>query len=138
VYEKESDRNRAVGYEMEQKKYVMDVNLKDEYKTGYIGNAEIAGGTGKHWLGRLFLLGFTDQFRFTLLANANNVNEKRHIGESNSWKPETMPRSQLTTKSIAGEVDYQSMKGNLKDNLMVDFLATKDYGESMQRRGALR
>jgi hypothetical protein len=138
VYEKESDRNRAVGYEMEQKKYVMDVNLKDEYKTGYIGNAEIAGGTGKHWLGRLFLLGFTDQFRFTLLANANNVNEKRHIGESNSWKPETMPRSQLTTKSIAGEVDYQSMNGNLKDNLMVDFLATKDYGESMQRRGALR
>ena len=134
VYEKESDRNRAVGYEMEQKKYVMDVNLKDEYKNGYVGNAEIAGGTEKHWLGRTFLLGFTDQFRFTLLANANNVNEKRHIGESNSWKPESMPRSQLTTKSIAGEIDYQSKNGNLKDNLMVDFLATKDYGESMQRR----
>ncbi len=134
VYEQESDRNRAAGYEMEKKKYVMDVNLKDTYRTGYIGNVEAAGGTKERWLGRAFLLGYTDMWRFTLLANANNVNEKRHIGESGSWKPENMPRSLLTTKSVAGDVDYQSKNGNIKENLVVDFTATKDYGESAQRR----
>lgn len=134
VYEKESDRNRAVGYEIEKNKYVMDVNLKDAYRNGYIGNVEAAGGTKERWLGRAFLLGYTDKFRFTLLANANNVNEKRHIGESGSWKPEHMPRSLLTTKSVAGEVDYQSKDGNVKENFMADFMASKNHGETVQRR----
>lgn len=134
VYEKESDRSRAVGHEIEEKKYVMDVNLKDEYRNGYIANIEAAGGTHDRWLGRMFLLGYTDKFRFTLLANANNVNEKRHIGESNSWKPEKMPRSMLTTKSVAGEVDYQSKDGNVKENFMFDFLNSKDHIETSQRK----
>lgn len=134
VYEKESDRNRAAGYEIEKNKYVMDINLKDAYRNGHIGNVEAAGGTKERWLGRAFLLGYTDKFRFTLLANANNVNEKRHIGETGSWKPENMPRSLLTTKSVAGEVDYQSKDENVKENFMVDFMASKNYGETAQRR----
>ena len=44
VYEMESDRSRALGYEVDPKKYVMDVNLKDEYRNGYIANIEAAGG----------------------------------------------------------------------------------------------
>lgn len=35
------------------------------------------------------------------------LNEKRHIGESGSRKPENMPLSQLTTRSVAGDIDYQ-------------------------------
>lgn len=134
VYEMDTDRNRAVGYEIEKKKYVMDVNLKDAYRNGYIGNVEAAGGTRERWLSRAFLLGYTDRLRFTLLANANNVNEKRHVGESGSWKPENMPRSLLTTKSVAGELDYHSKDGNVKENLMVDFMTSSDYGETVQRR----
>lgn len=134
VYEMESDRSHAAGHEIEDKKYVMDVNLKDEYRNGYIANIEAAGGTHNRWLGRMFLLGYTDKLRFTLLANANNVNEKRHIGESNSWKPEKMPRSLLTTKSVAGEVDYQSKDGYIQENFMFDFLKSKDYSETSQRK----
>lgn len=134
IYERESDRSRAAGYEVEKKQYVMDVNLKDAYRNGYIANVEAAGGSKERWLGRGFLLGYTDRFRFTLLANANNVNEKRHIGESSNWKPEKMPLSQLTTRSAAGEVDYQSKEGNVKENLMFDFMSSIDEGETRQRR----
>ncbi|MCM1516816.1 MAG: outer membrane beta-barrel family protein [Paraprevotella sp.] len=134
VYEQESDRNMAAGYEVETNKYVMDVNLKEKYRNGYIANVEAAGGTKERWLGRGFLLGYTDKFRFTLLANANNVNEKRHIGESGGWKPEHMPRSLLTTKSVACEVDYKSKNGLVKDNFMIDFTSSKDLGETVQRR----
>lgn len=134
VYEKESDRNRAVGYDVEKKQYVMDVNLKDIYRNGYIGNAELAGGTNDRWLGRGFLLGYTDKFRFTLLTNANNVNEKRHVGDSGSWKPERMPLSQLTTRSVAGEVDYQQKDGKVKENFMFDFMSSTDKGETVRRR----
>ena len=133
VYEKESERNLAAGYEVEQNKYVMDVNLKDEYRDGYIGNVEAAGGTQERWLGRAFLLGYTDKLRFTLLANANNVNEKRHIGESGSWKPEDMPRSLTTTKSVAAEVDYRSKDGKVNETFMVDFTASDDDVETSRR-----
>lgn len=41
---------------------------------------EAAGRTSDLWLGRAFLLGFSDRWRYSLLGNANNVNETRHIG----------------------------------------------------------
>lgn len=134
VYERESDISRAVGYDVERKQYVMDVNLKDTYQNGYIGNMEVAGGTQDRWLGRTFLIGFTDRLRFTLLGNANNVNEKRHIGESGSWKPENMPLSQLTTKSVAGNIDYQSKKKFITENFMFEFTSSTDEAETVRRR----
>ncbi len=136
VYEQETELSRAMGSDMPDKRFVMDVNLKDEYKQGYIGNAEAAYGTNGRYLGRSFLLGFTDKWRFTLLANGNNVNEKRHIGESVYWRPESAPRSLLTTHSMAGEIDYQSDNKNLKDNLIVEYTSSKDEAGT-RRRGEL-
>lgn len=57
------------------------------------------------------------------------LNEKRHIGESGSWKPENMPLSQLTTRSVAGEIDYQSKDGKVKENFLFDFLSSSDEAE---------
>lgn len=71
VYEQNTDLNRALDAEWEEKKFVMDVHLKPEYQIGYIANIEAAGGTEERWLGRAFLLGFTDRTRYTLLANAD-------------------------------------------------------------------
>ena len=100
VYEKQTDRSEALGYDVDPRRYVMDVILKDEYNQGYIGNVEAAGGTNERWLGRGFLLGFTDKLRFTLLANANNVNESRHIGQSEAV---------AVAVGLFGEVQYGDM-----------------------------
>lgn len=133
VYDKENELYVGTKKGEENKRHVMDINLKDEYRNGYIGNVEAAGGTRERRLGRAFLLGFTDRLRFTLLANANNVNEKRHIGETGQWKPENMPLSILTTKSVAAEMDYESEKGLVKENFMVNFTTSKNRGETRQR-----
>ena len=129
VYEKQTDRSEALGYDVDPRRYVMDVILKDEYNQGYIGNVEAAGGTNERWLGRGFLLGFTDKLRFTLLANANNVNESRHIGQSDQWSPVRQPRSLLTTRSIAGELNYEA-KGDknkeIKETFRAEFTSTTD------------
>ncbi len=134
VYEQDTDRNRALGYAVEKKKFVMDVNLKPEYNRGLIGNIEAAGGTKERYLGRGFLLAFTDPYRFTLLVNSNNVNEERHVGQTNSWSPATMPRSLLTSHSVAGEISYQSADKNRKDELTAEFTSTKNESETRQRR----
>ncbi len=133
VYEQDTDLNRTLNTQIEQKKFVMDVNLKPEYQRGYLANVEAAGGTQERWLGRAFLLGFTPRTRYTLLANSNNVNESRHIGSSNHWTPDNMPNSLLTTHSVAGEVDYQSLDKSVQENLNVDFTSIRNKGDIMKR-----
>ena len=132
VYEQDTDLNRALNAQVEKKKFVMDVNLKPEHQIGYIANVEAAGGTMERWLGRAFLLGFTERTRYTLLGNSNNVNESRHIGRSDHWTPDAVPQSLLTTHSAAGEIDYQSADKNVKENLTVDFTSTRDEGEMLR------
>ena len=133
VYDQDTDLNRALNAQVEKKKFVMDVNLKQEHQVGYIANVEAAGGTMERWLGRAFLLGFTEHTRYTLLGNSNNVNESRHIGRSNHWTPDAVPQSLLTTHSAAGEIDYQSADKNVQENLTADFTSTRDEGEMLRR-----
>ena len=133
VYDKQSDKSKALGYDVDPKKYVMDVNLKQEYQRGYIANVEGAVGTEDRWLARAFALGFSDHYRFTLLGNLNNVNETRHIGESGHWTPATMPKNLLTTRSVAGEMDYHAKEDKVKNNLTASYTSTTDISESRSR-----
>ena len=134
VYDQDTDLNRALNAQVERKKFVMDVNLKPEHQIGYIANVEAAGGTMERWLGRAFLLGFTERTRYTLLGNSNNVNESRHIGRSDHWTPDAVPQSLLTTHSAAGEIDYQSADKNVQENLTADFTSTRDEGEMVRSK----
>ena len=134
VYEKQTEKNEALGYDVEPRKYVMDVNLKDEYSRGYIANVEAAGGTEKRYLGRGFLLGFTDRLRLTLLGNVNNVNETRHAGQSGHWTPAKMPRSELTTRSVAGELAYYAKEDKVKEIFRAEFTSTNDEQTMRQHR----
>ncbi|MDR3844255.1 hypothetical protein [Hallella sp.] len=133
VYDQDTDLNRALNAQVERKKFVMDVNLKPEHQIGYIANVEAAGGTMERWLGRAFLLGFTERTRYTLLGNSNNVNESRHIGRSDHWTPDAVPQSLLTTHSAAGEIDYLSADKNVQENLTADFTSTRDEAEMLRR-----
>ena len=138
VYEQQSDANIAMGFDVERNKYVMDVNLKPEYSRGIIGNTEVAAGTENRYLARAFLLGFADPYRFTLLGNINNVNESRQIGESGHWRPASIPRSLQDTRSIGGELDYQTNNQEkdqrIKNNLHIDFTTTDEEIEIHQYR----
>ena len=133
VYDRQTDKSKALGYDVEPKLYVMDVNLKEEYQRGYIANVEAAAGSNERWLARAFGLMFTDRYRFTLLGNLNNVNESRHIGQSGNWTPATMPKNMLTTRSVQAELDYHSKGDKLKNNVMASYTSTTDVSESKSR-----
>ena len=134
VYEQESDRDRALGTHIDSKSYVMDVKLKREYSYGFMANVEAAGGTEDRYLTRGFLLGFTKSLRLTLYGNVNNVNEERRMNGESHWKPQDMPLSLLTTRSVAGEMDYQSEDETVKDNLLVEYASTEEDIQKRQRK----
>ena len=134
VYDRESGLSRALGYEASPRQYVMDVILREEYNHGYIANAEGAAGSSSRWLGRAFLLGYTDRLRLTLVGNANNVNETRHVGESGHWTPARMPRSLTTVFGAAAEVDYHSPGDRLNETFRAEYRSVRDEGLMRQNK----
>ena len=131
VYDRTSELSEAMGADVEPKKYVMDVNLASQYNRGVIANAEAAAGTSGRYLGRAFLLGFSDPFRFSITGNVNNVNETRHIGQSSSWTPEKMPKSQVTTHAVAGEMKFDNKK--VEETVNVYYTYTSDIMDINRR-----
>lgn len=133
VYDRQSDKSMALGYDVDPKKFIMDVNLKEEYQQGYIGNVEGAFGTDERWLGRAFVLGFTNRLRMTLLGNVNNVSETRHIGQTDYWTPASMPLSMVTTRSAAAEIDYHTKGDKIKETFNADYTSSTENQQMSQR-----
>ncbi len=86
-FNRTTDKSAYLGHDAEKKEFVMDVNLKPEYSTGYTVNAEVAGGTKDRYISRLFGLRYTDNTRVSLYGNMNNVNEYRSPGRDGDWTP---------------------------------------------------
>ncbi len=60
VYDRMTDKSRYMGKNIDRKEYVMDVNLKREYRIGLMGNGEAAGATEDHYMARVFATAFSD------------------------------------------------------------------------------
>lgn len=110
VYDKASklgEMLKGTGRKLGEGQYVMDIHLKRNYQTGWIGNAEGGIGTRNRWMGRLFGTRFTTHSRISLFANANNLNDTRRPGESTQWTPETMNPGNNTNRQAGLEYNIK-------------------------------
>ena len=69
-----------------------------------------------------------------MLANANNVNESRHIGESDQWSPARQPRSLTTTRSAAAELSYHTKGDKVKEAFRAEYTSSTDEQTMRQHR----
>ena len=105
AYEKYGDRSEFLGQKLENDKtFVMDVQLKREYRIGGLANIEVGAGTADRYLARLFALRFSDHSRVALYGNVNNLNDNRKPGENDDWKPTDMKSGRQAEKQVG--VDY--------------------------------
>lgn len=66
----------------------LDVHLKKEYSRSWLGSVEAAGGAGPdqaRYLGRFFVLGFTNRSRFSAYGNVNNLSNMEIANQDGSW-----------------------------------------------------
>lgn len=101
VYEKNTPMNEFLEREVEEKDYVMDVELKKEYSTGYLGNTDVGYGNYDRYIGRLFALRYGNNSRVSLFANLNNLNQAGAPGASISDGTYAVPRD-LTRNKYTG------------------------------------
>lgn len=81
---------------------VVDVSLKREYATGWVGNVGVGYGTEGRYMGRLFGLRFDDRSRLALYGNANNTNDAQEAGASGDWrgKGSTSGQTEMQTAGL--------------------------------------
>jgi hypothetical protein len=104
VYEEEDELSKMLKTKVREGRYVMDVTLKRQYEIGWMGNAEVGGGTEERYLARLFLMRFTPHSRISIYGNMNNLNDTRKPGNSGDWSPSDLGGG-LTATKTAG-IDY--------------------------------
>jgi hypothetical protein len=119
-YDKTTDKSKYLGHDVEQKEFVMDVNLKKEYSTGYMANAEVAAGTNDRYLSRLFGLRYTDNTRISLYGNMNNVNEYRRPGRDGDWTPANSPQGLIDVKRAGMDINIDDKNQRFEENFNAD------------------
>ncbi len=142
-YDKKSERSEALKMDLNDARFVMDVQLKREYQVGWLANAEVGGGTHNRWLARLFALRFTPQSRLTFYANANNTHEDRKPGRNGEWSPGDIGNGTNTTET--GGFDYLSkdkhnrweVEGNINAIHTAGDTETKQSRERFQTQGSV-
>ena len=128
VYERESDMSRYFGANIDDKSFVMDVNLKKQYSIGWMGNVEAGGGTAETYLARLFAMRFTPNSRITVFGNVNNVNDDNQPQQGTDWTPEKMPLGRLTVYKAGLDIRVNDRDGkfNVGSSTTFDHLRNKE------------
>ena len=90
--------------------YVMDVRLKREYATGYMGDLEAGGGTQKRYKLRGFGMKFSDKERMGVFFNINNLNDNQRAALTGEWSPQDVGNGLLTVKNAGAS--YLHFLGN--------------------------
>lgn len=124
------------------KELVLDIDLKRDYHTGWMANADGGAGSTLHnknedhdtpslqqtqdklysgqgkFMGRLFGLRFSDKSRLLLYANANNVNDDHTPGDNGDWSALKQTEGQKNVYSAGisytvGSIDHIRYYGSI-------------------------
>lgn len=97
----------------EDENLVMDVKLKREYSTGWTGNLNAAYGVpDNRYMGKAFLLGYTDKLRLISFVNFNNIKDTQTAGQGGKWGGGWNQSGQLDLGM--GGTEYLFKKNKLK------------------------
>lgn len=130
VYNRTTDLSAFLGREAENKEYVMDVQLKKEYRRGYLGNVEAGYGTHERYTGRAFALRFTDNSRITLYSSMNNTNDGSQPYGGGQWGGTSDTNGEIRQNMAGGEFFWSNPENNISNGLKAMVKGTKTNAES--------
>lgn len=110
VYNKAGDASKIMGRDMNDKSFTMDVKLKKEYSTGYMGNLEVGIGTQSRYTARGLGIKFSEKERIGTYFNMNNLNDNQRAKLDGEWNPQDQTDGLTSTKN-AGLSYIRFLKG---------------------------
>lgn len=79
-YDKKSDLARITGIEDGEEETVLDLSVKKGMNQGWFGNMDLGYGSEERYIGKAMLNRFADGDQFSVVANANNINDQGFPG----------------------------------------------------------
>lgn len=76
VFDKKSDQATFTGVDDGREEKTINLQLKENKKQGYFGNASGGAGTSERYVGRLNINRFSPKTRFSIIGNTNNINDQ--------------------------------------------------------------
>ncbi len=86
AYETRTDADKQKHTDSGERENVLNVTIKKEYMSTWIGNTDLAAGTGDHYSTRLFLTRFTDKLSLSAFGQINNLNDQSEANANGGWR----------------------------------------------------
>src|SRR5574344_83209 len=142
-FNKSTERSEVVGFDLDQRDFVGNVQLKREYSIGYMGNVEVGGGmasqgnldgntdiTPDRYLARGFGIRFTGNTRLTLMGGLNNVGKSNSVDGSGNWE-DYKNTSRMSSKGVGANLMVNGQGGNITNET---FCWVNDNHRNTQQR----
>ena len=125
VYEKTDEEKEFRGELDEQKATVVDLKIKKEYKSTWMTNLNLGGGTDKRYIGKFFTTNFTDKRRTAIYAQMNNISQNQRVDENGNWRYWSGTGGVYTYRKAGAMLQWDNGKGNkeagnLRTNMNVE------------------
>lgn len=98
---------------------VLDVGLKKEYTTSWVGNATVGYGTDHHHEARMFAMRFTPNSHIAMVGNSNDVRGDSYYSSDGNWQEPYGNTAEVTTHEVKvdGMLRDEDKKWKLSDQL---------------------
>lgn len=119
AYDKKSDQARYTGIDDGDDESVLDLSVKKEMKTGYVGNIIAGLGNKSRYEGQAMLSKFKDDDSSTLIASANNTNNKgfSEFGDSGAGMGGNSGSGITAAKQLGINIGQESKKVRIEGNV---------------------
>ena len=126
IYDKTDEEKEYRGELDTDKATVVDLTIKKEYKSKWMANVDLGGGTDKRYVGKIFATNFTDRRRTAVYAQMNNICQNQQVDANGNWSYWSDGRFGLFDYRKAGMImQWDNGKtnkeaGNLRGNANID------------------
>ena len=112
MYEKTDEEKEFRGELDTEKATVVDLAIKDEYKSTWMTNMALGGGTNERYVGRLFTTNFTDRRRTAVFAQVNNISQDQRVDGNGNWSFSSSGDGFYTYRKAGTMLQWDNGKGN--------------------------
>ena len=121
MYEKTDEEKEFRGELDDEKATVVDLKIKKEYKSNWMTNLDLGGGTDERYIGKVFSTNFTDRRRTAVYAQVNNISQNQRVDENGNWSYWGSLGGIYTYRKAGAMLQWDNGKGNTEaGNLRVN------------------
>ena len=112
IYEKTDEEKDFRGELDIAKATVVDLTIKEEYKSTWMANVDLGGGTDKRYIGKAFVSNFTDRRRTAAYVQTNNISQSQRVDENGNWQHWSGTGGIYTYRKAGAIMQWDNGKGN--------------------------